>query len=33
MSKMKLFAKIVNDLKPSTIFAKSFVLDVRRGSE
>ena len=32
-SKMKLFAKIVNSWKPSTIFAKSSILDVWRGPE
>ena len=30
---MELFAKIVNGLRPLTIFAKSSMLDVRRGYE
>ena len=30
---MKLFAKIVNNWKPLTIFAKSFILDVWLGSD
>ena len=33
ISKMELFAKIVNDQKPLTIFAGSSILDVYRGSE
>ena len=33
ISKMELLAKIVNDGKLSTIFAKSFILGVRLGSE
>ena len=32
-SKIELFAKINNDLKPLTIFAKSFTLDICLGSE
>ena len=32
-SKIKLFAKIVNDWKSLTIFTKSFILDVWQGSE
>ena len=31
-SKMDLFAKIVNVFQPLTIFAESFILDVRLGS-
>ena len=33
ISEMELFAKIVNDQKPLTIFAGSSILDVYRGSE
>ena len=32
-SKMGLFVKIVNSFQPFTISAKSFILDVRLGSE
>ena len=32
-SNMKLFVKIINDFYPLAIFAKSFILDVGRGSE
>ena len=32
-SKLELFSKIVNGWKPLTIFAESFILDVRLGSE
>ena len=32
-SKMEHFAKIVNGFQPLTIFAKSFILDVRLGSK
>ena len=32
-SKMELFAKIVNDIQPFTIFAKSTTSDVLQGSE
>ena len=32
-SKMELFAKVAKGFNPLTIFAKSFILDVRMGSE
>ena len=32
-SKLELFAKIFNSFSPLTIFAKSFIADVRLGSE
>ena len=32
-SKMELFTKVVNDLKPLSIFAKSVILDVWLGYE